>query len=134
MPVTNIKPLAAVAFQATYDRILKQTETAKPFGKLRELKARIKEGERRLELALKLGKITPEDAKYTEVLAKIDGLKAEEKELVRGHTIPHFALATAHNFLRASRGWGLPAGSYIDIRLPGVFDIAVDLSEDGVPF
>jgi hypothetical protein len=123
-----------MVFQKQFDAWLKQHEAAKPFHALRELEARIKEGDRKIGLALKLGKVTPEDDSYMVAMAKLEGLRHERTELRRTAQMPHFALATVHNFLRASRGWGLPAGSYIKIEFPGVFDIAVDVSEDEPPF
>ena len=121
-------------FQGTYDAWLRQTEAAKPFAKLRELAGRIEAGDRKIGAALRDGKVTPEDDSYKAAIVKLDGLKAERSELARTAQVPHFAFATVHNFLRASRGWGLPVGSRIEIRLPGVFDISVDLAEVEAPF
>lgn len=126
--------LSQVAFKAQFDIWLKQHEEAKPFSKLRELQGRIAEGERRIRAALGAGKVTAEDEAYKAAVAKLDGLKAEVAELIRTASVPHFAYATAHNFLRASRGWNLPDGSTLKIDLPGVFFVAVDLSESEVPF
>ena len=121
-------------FQGQYDMWLRENEKAKPFGKMRELNARIAEGDKKIGAALKAGKVTPEDDTYKAAMAKLEGLRAERAELIRTAQVPHFALATLHNFLRASRGWGLREGSKIRIQIPGSIDITVDLSEVEPPF
>jgi len=126
--------LNAFQFQGQYDNWLRQTEAAKPFAQLRVLAGRIEAGDKKIGAALKAGQVTPEDDSYKAALAKLDALRAERAELVKTAQVPHFAFATVHSFLRASRGWGLPHGSKIEIKLPGVFDIAVDLSESEIPF
>lgn len=125
--------LSPVAFQMQYDAWLKANDSGK-LGKLRELTGRIEAGDKKIGAALKAGTVTPEDDSYKAALAKLDGLKAERAELVKTAQVPHFAFAVVHNFLRASRGWNLPDGSKIEIKLPGVFGIAVDLSESEIPF
>lgn len=120
-------------FARLHEAMLKTTEAAKPFGKLRELRASIAKGEAKLAAAEKQG-ISPDDEGYKRAVAKLAGYKAEARELTRTHQIPHFALAMVHNFLRASEGWGLPPGSFIEVRLPGIFDVKVDVANAEAPF
>ena len=128
----NVPTFDPAEFQKRFDAWLKQNEAAKPFVRLRELAGRIAEGERRLSAAEREGKASGEG--YERGAAKLAAYKAERDELTRTAQIPHFAFATVHNFLRASRGWNLPKGSRIEIRVPGVFDVAVDLAESEIPF
>ena len=125
--------LSPAQFQGRFDLWLRQHEAEKPFGKLRELEARIKAGEAKLAAAERRG-VNPDDAAYRAAVGKLDGLKTERDALIRSASIPHFVMATVHNFLRASQDWKLPAGSRIEVRLPGVFDIAVDLATSEAPF
>jgi hypothetical protein len=124
--------LSPAQFQGRFDLWLRQHEAEKPFGKLRELEARITEGNRRLSLAEKSGKTGTPD--YERGVALLATLKAERDELRKTAQIPHFFMASVHNLLRASRGWGLPAGSIVRVEIPGVFDMAVDLAESELPF
>ena len=117
-----------------HEAMLKTTEKAKPFGQLRELRHRIVTGRKKIDDALKAGKVTTEDDSYKAAVAKLDALNAEAKELTRKHQIPHFALAMVHHFLQASEGWGLPAGSYVEVKLPGIFSVKVDVANEEIPF
>ena len=120
-------------FARMHEAMLKTTEKAKPFGRLRELRASIAKGEAKLAAAERQG-VNPSDEGYKRALAKLDAYKAEARELTRSHQIPHFALAMVQGFLRASEGWGLPAGSYVEVRLPGIFDVKVDCANEEAPF
>ena len=126
--------LNAFQFQGQYDNWLRQNEAAKPFAQLRVLAGRIEAGDKKIGAALRDGKVMPEDDSYKAALVKLDALRAERAELVKTAQVPHFALATVHSFLRASRGWGLPEGSKIQIKLPGSINITVDLAEVEAPF
>jgi len=123
-----------MVFQKQFDQWLKQHEAAKPFHTLRELEARIREGDRKIGAALKAGNVTPKDDKYKQAMAKLEGLRKERDELRRTAQVPHLAMAVVHDFLRATRGMGLKAGSRIEIQLPGSIDLAVDLSDEEPPF
>ena len=132
MPLTRDE-INRVQFDAMHAAMLKTTEKAKPFGRLRELRQAIAKGEAKIAAAEKAG-INPDDEKYKAALAKLDAYKAEARELTRKHQIPHFALAMVRHFLDASEGWGLPAGSYVEVKLPGIFSVKVDVANDEVPF
>lgn len=132
MPITRDE-ISRVQFAALHEAMLKTTDKAKPFGRLRELRQGIKKGEAMLSAAEKRG-VSPDDEGYKRGVAKLEAYRAEVKELTRSHQIPHFALAMVRHFLDASEGWGLPAGSYVEVRLPGIFDVKVDVANDEVPF
>jgi hypothetical protein len=127
----NVPALSQETFQTRFDVWLRQHEAAKPFHALRELEARIRVGEGKLKAAEQKG-ASAADPGYRGAVEKLAGLKAERDELTKTAQIPFFAFNTVHNFLRASRGWNLPLGSRIEIRVPGIFDVAVDLAE--IPF
>jgi hypothetical protein len=126
--IGNVPTLEQAEFQKRFDAWLLQHEAAKPFHAMRELAARIKIGEAKLKAAEQRG-VDAGDAGYVAALAKLAGLKAEVDELTRTAQIPFYAFNEVHNFLKASRGWNLPQGSRIEVRVPGVFDVAVDLAE-----
>ena len=132
MPLTRDE-ISRDQFHRMHEAMLKATEKAKPFGRLRELRQGIVKGTAKIEAAEKAG-TSPDDEGYKRAVAKLDAYKAEARELVRKHQIPHFALAMVHHFLEASEGWGLPAGSYVEVKLPGVFDVKVDVANEEVPF
>ena len=120
-------------FARIHEAMLKTTEKAKPFGRLRELRQSIAKGEAKLSAAEKQG-VSPDDEGYKRGLAKLAAYREEARELTRKHQIPHFALAMVHEFLRASEGWGLPAGSYVEVKLPTIFSVKVDVANEEIPF
>lgn len=132
MPLTRDE-VSRDQFARIHEAMLKTTEKAKPFGRLRELRQSIKKGEAKLSAAEKQG-VSPDDEGYKRGVAKLEAYRAEARELTRKHQIPHFAMAMVQHFLQASEGWGLPAGSYVEVKLPGVFDVKVDVANDEVPF
>ena len=132
MPITRDE-VSRDQFARIHEAMLKTTDKAKPFGRLRELRQSITKGEAKIAAAEKAG-VNPDDEGYKRALAKLDSYRVEARELTRTHQIPHFALAMVQNFLRASEGWGLPAGSYVEVKLPGVFSVKVDVANEEAPF
>lgn len=129
----NVAKLGQDDFKGTLDAWLKQHEAEKPFHRIRERADRIKRGDMKLRAAEQRG-VSPDNESYKAGVALLAELRAEQAADTREYQIPFFAMNAVHNFLRASRGWGLPTGSSIEIRIPGVFDICVDLSETEIPF
>ena len=132
MPLSR-EEITREQFRAQHEAALKLTEKAKPFGRLRELRDRIANGERKLSAAEARG-VSADDEAYKAGLVKLSAYRAEAKQLVRDHQIPHFALAMVHHFLQASEGWGLPVGSTISVKLPGIFSVTVDVANQEIPF
>lgn len=130
--------IVATTTQADFGREfaawLRDYERERPFAEIRELEARIATGDGKLSAATARG-MTEDDANYRAASDKLAGLKARRAELTDTAQIPFLAWNTIHNFLRSSRGWGLPRGSYVEICVPGRFASRVDVSEsDGLPF
>jgi len=120
-------------FKKAFDAWLLKHEKDKPFHELRELSDRIKKGEAKLRAAEQRG-VHPDDNAYAAAVEKLAALKARRAELTDSAQIPFFGMNTAHNVLRATRGWGLPLGSYLEINVPGKFAIQVDIAESEIPF
>ena len=132
MPITR-EEHSRESFQRLHKAMLDTTEKAKPFGRLRELRQGIMKGEAKLAAAEKQG-VDPSDEAYKRAVEKLKAYRDEARKLTREHQIPHFALAMVHHFLEASEGWGLPAGSYVEVKLPGVFSVKVDVANEEAPF
>ena len=129
----NAPTFTQAEFKTRFDAWLLAHEKAKPFHELRELEDRIRKGNLKLAAAEQRG-VNPDDAGYKAAVAKMAELKARRAELTDSAQIPFLGFNEAHNVLRATRGWGLPLGSFIEINIPGKFAIRVDLAESEVAY
>lgn len=129
----NIPHLTQPEYRKRFDAWLLEHEKTKPFHELRELVDRIKKGELKLKAAEQRG-VSADDPGYKAAVGKLAELKARRVELTNTAQVPFLAWNTAHNFLRASRGWDLPTGSYLEVHIPGLFSARVDVAESEIPF
>ena len=129
----NVPSYGQEDFKKRFDAWLLQHEKDKPFHELRELRDRISKGDAKLRAAEQRG-VHPDDEAYKAAVEKLAALKAREQELTDSAQVPFLAMNTAHNVLRASRGWNLPLGSYLEINIPGRCSFRVDISEGDIPF
>lgn len=129
----NVPHFDQPEFKKRFDAWLLAHEKDKPFHEIRELEDRIKKGELKLKAAEQRG-INPDDAGYKAAVAKLAELKARRAELTDIAQIPFIGFNVAHTFLRQTRGWGLPTGSYLELNIPGKFAIRVDVAESDIPF
>ena len=129
----KVQEVDQATFKKLFDAWLRQHEAAKPFHELRELEDRIKKGDLKLKAAEQRG-VSPDDASYKAAVEKLGELRKRRDELTRTAQVPFLAFNTAHNFLRATRGWGLPFRSRITIDIPDWFGVSVDVSESEIPF
>jgi len=129
----NVPHFSQPEFRKRFDAWLLGHEKDKPFHEIRELEDRIKKGELKLRAAEQRG-VSTDDTSYKAAVAKLAELRARRAELTDIAQIPFLGFNEAHNVLRATRGWGLPLGSYLEINIPGKFAIRVDISESEIPF